>query len=502
MAILISPAGPDPREEKTVQLQTEQLVLPNRRLQLSDLSFINALGRIDGETVHIERSVKQYTLKTPVAVPLAQVLALPSRTLATFVIQGLTATKPTLIPFVLSNNSLVRLAKDLLHKHSGSIGSLYAYCNDVNLFCAKLGHSPDFVISDAASDPKRIPHHKKLLEDYIDLLGELERSPGRRKGFAKHISKWYDASSLVVKASNVPSPRVLYEGRAPTTTELQRLFVHADLRERAALALLAFGGFRESTAVQLTYAHIRDDYERNVNPLHIHVSAELLKGKYSAHDTFICAEGIQHIRNYLEARKRGGVIHPAANPEQITNDTPLIRDEFHYKYNNDPRPIGGKQLYKILHQLYFKAGVLDPGQNHYILTVHSIRSWFKTRMILAGVPEAVADYFMAHSKSVYTKIATMGIEHLRSVYASAKLSIQPDTVQSKYEMAANLLRGLFPGESPERYLVKDAFVEPHMTMLGPARDEHEASVVLSAIKNKLKDEIRKEILNPLTSAHM
>ena len=82
------------------------------------------------------------------------------------------------------------------------------------------------------------------------------------------------------------------------------------------------------------------------------------------------------------------------------------------------------------------------------------------------------------------------------LYDSAKLAIQPKSTQSRYDMAADLLRGLFPGEDPRRYLVADAFAEPHRVVIGREMEEHQAALIMARIKDRLKDEIRHDILNP------
>jgi len=43
--------------------------------------------------------------------------------------------------------------------------------------------------------------------------------------------------------------------------------------------MLALGGFREGTLVKLKYRHIRDDLEKGIVPLHVHIKAEITKGK-------------------------------------------------------------------------------------------------------------------------------------------------------------------------------------------------------------------------------
>lgn len=64
-------------------------------------------------------------------------------------------------------------------------------------------------------------------------------------------------------------------------------------------------------------------------------------------------------------------------PERIDEDNPLIRDA----QSSKVRPLGEKQVYKLIHGLYHKAGLLKKDHNGgYDLRVHSLRKFFKTQL--------------------------------------------------------------------------------------------------------------------------
>ena len=51
--------------------------------------------------------------------------------------------------------------------------------------------------------------------------------------------------------------------------------------------------------------------------------------------------------------------------------------------------------------------------------------------------------------------------------------------------------------------MKSAFAEPHWTVITPEEsDEENARVVLSAVKDQLEEELRREILNPENSPYV
>lgn len=99
--------------------------------------------------------------------------------------------------------------------------------------------------------------------------------------------------------------------------------------------------------------HVREDFERKVLPLHIHVEPQITKGKYHDYDTFLGSEAVDYLRFYLEARRNGN-LDRRLQPENIDEDSPLICDI----RSRQPRPIGEKQIYKLIHELYFKADLL------------------------------------------------------------------------------------------------------------------------------------------------
>ena len=80
------------------------------------------------------------------------------------------------------------------------------------------------------------------------------------------------------------------------------------------------------------------------------------------------------------------------------------------------KKIRAKQIYKLVHNLYFKADLLKPGyRGSYILKVHIIRKYFKTQLISLGVQGDYVHYIIGHTIDVYHDIQMRGIEYLRSI---------------------------------------------------------------------------------------
>jgi hypothetical protein len=122
--------------------------------------------------------------------------------------------------------------------------------------------------------------------------------------------------------------------------------------KKVTVTFLGLGGFREGTLNKLKYYHIKDDFERGISPLHIHVEAHITKGKYADYDTFISHEGINYLKAYLKMRQRGS---PRGHipPETLHVNSPLIRNA----RSTILKAITSSQIYRIVNALFVKAGI-------------------------------------------------------------------------------------------------------------------------------------------------
>ena len=468
---------------------TTELLLKPRQLHVEDLPFLRGLGHIENGQVILSMSPKGYKLKTPVTVPLERILAVGQKGLVEYIVSALISQRPRLIPWVLENSSLINLARYLLRSRSGSLMGFYVYANTVHQYSGRLGFQPDQIIADltlASGQPEadRIKKHRKFLEECLAELQDQGRSPGRIHSYAKHIRTFYRINDIEIPRLELPRPTIVNKDRAPKPEELQRLVDVADLREKVTVSMLALGGFREGTLVRLRYRHVREELEKGIVPVHVHVETDITKGKYHDYDTFLGGETVEYLRLYLDARRHGN-IHPEIPPEEISDDSPLVRDEMY----EVPRPIGEKQLYKIIHSLYFEAGLLKRNENgSYDLRVHSLRKFFKTQLMALGIQGDYVDYMMGHTVDTYHDIQSKGVEFLRGLYANAGLRIQPRASLTPKEQLRAIARGF--GLSPEEAARLLTSSEPHRAYASQEdREEHEVRVLCDAITERIKEKI-------------
>jgi len=232
--------------------------------------------------------------------------------------------------------------------------------------------------------------------------------------------------------------------RSTTQEALQLLVDLAGARGKVVISALALSGVRESTLASIRYHHVKQDLEANIIPVHIRIELDETKGGYCDYLTFLGPECVAYLKAYLKERKQGSLDDGHGQeipPEEITDDSPLIRDA----QSRTIRPIGGKEVYRLVHLLLHKAGLLRKNKNGgYDLRVHSIRKFFQTQLQspACSVADCYIDFWMGHKTSVYSDMMMKGVEFHRDLYSGAKLRIKPETTGSKVDLLKQMVESI------------------------------------------------------------
>jgi len=431
--------------------------------------------------VIVSRGPSGRSLRKPI---IAYVNAQPSKMteiIVDYIVRSLSINYSSLLKNFFENSSLMKLAEYLYRRRSGSLKTLQQYTYFTLRFSNWIGKSPDQLISECFDqeglrDEKTVAETEKL----IDLwLGELEGHGLARNSLSiarAAVKTFYGVNGVTLSIPKTGRITVSYHDRAPTPEELQKILEIADLRGKVIVSMLALGGFRIGTLTKLKYRHVKHDLERGVVPIHIHVEASITKGKYHDYDAFIGAEAVEYLKLYLEQRRRGTEKIP---PENITDESPLIRT-----YSREVKPLTEYQLFRIVHNLYIKAGLCSKiGGSRYDLRVHSLRKYFRTQLAALGVPSDYIEYMMGHTISTYHDIKMKGVEFLRNIYASSGLSIKPKTKISKLEILKEFARTL--GLNPEEIFTREALSKPWRTVMAPDEIVEEQTIILQQRIRKL-----------------
>jgi hypothetical protein len=233
---------------------------------------------------------------------------------------------------------------------------------------------------------------------------------------------------------------------------------------------------------------VKHDLENGVIPVHMHIEAEITKGRYHDYDTFIGSEGVEYLKAYLRARRLGnerleGGRRRGMPPEEIVDSSPLVRNE----HKTAVEAISPSMVHYVVHGLYRRAGLIEKcGKVRYDLRAHSIRKYFRTQLgAISTIPTDYIDYMIGHTISTYNDVKMKGVEFLRNLYASSGLSIKPKTRLSKLDQLKIFVESL--GFNPNEVLSKDALAMPHRTVIDPEQRK------IDVLNQTLKDAIIKEL---------
>jgi integrase len=395
-----------------------------------------------------------------------------------FIVEGFKGKMRSLIPFALENESIQNLASYLLkYTKSKSKATLYQYVFSVYRFCRWIGKSPDDIIEEVKSNGKTIDDYIKAVDSFNGDLQAEDLASGTINNYVKGVKALFRTNELTLVLPYRIPKYIKYSDRAPTSEELSRIIEIAPIKGKTVVSMLALSGMRIGTLVKLTYRHVKTDLEARDVPVHIHIEAEITKGKYCEYDTFLGLEAVRYLKEYLDMRKAGTEKLP---PEVLTDASPLIRNEC----RNTVLPVSEAGISTLVHRLLFKAGIIVKGEaKRYPVRPHSVRKYFKTQLEHLRIPTEYIEYMMGHAISTYHSI---DVEYLRNLYASSGLSIRSKTKFSKLERLKMFAESL--GLNPEEVLAKDALAIPHRTIIDP--EARKIDVLNEALKHAILKELR------------
>ena len=410
-----------------------------------------------------------------------------------YIINSFTGKMPTLIPFALENNSVIKLASYLLKHTTGSKHTLYQYVFGIYRFSKWINKKPDQIIKEVLDDKNAIDLYIESIDNFIGDLQAEDLAPGPINNHVKGVKSLFRVNRISLQLPFRIRKTVRYPDRSPTPEELAKIIDIADLRNKVIVSILALSGIRIGTLVKLQYRHIKNDLETGVTPINLHIEAEITKGKYHNYDTFIGCEATAYLKTYLDARRIGNerlesVKNRGMPSEEITDSSPLIRD----RHKTQVKPITPSAVHSIIHTLYRKAGLIENGGKiRYDLRPHSIRKYFRTQLgANSKIPTDYIEYMMGHTISTYNDIKMKGIPFLRNLYSNSGLSIRPKTKISNIERLKMFAESL--GLNPDDVLSRDALTMPHRTVIDP--EQRTIEVLNQALKHAIIKELKTSIL--------
>jgi hypothetical protein len=307
----------------------------------------------------------------------------------------------------------------------GSVVTAHEWLRRIGYIHKRFGKSPKEIASLSSRDAAR------FLLDIVTALEEEKRSGSYISNCVKPVKSWLEFNGVsVVQRIKIPGRSELVrvgDEVPPSPEELGKILNAADLRAKAACALVAFSGVR--LEVLGNYLgddglEVRDLPELTVQkgtvefkqvPTVVSVRKTLSKVKSAQsgskqYFTFLADEGCEYLKQYLEWRLRNG--------EELTSGSPIITPDKHHLMGSHIRTTNiGDMLRKPIRDAGFQW-------RPYVL-----RRYFDTRLMIAESDRIVIKdwrvYWMGHKgdiEATYTVqkgLPSDVVEKMRHAYAEA-----------------------------------------------------------------------------------
>jgi integrase len=337
--------------------------------------------------------------------------------------------------------------------HSGSQHTTQHYLRWFKKFVTWTVKTPDELIIQRKEELKSDDTAVKMkaeetLRSFCNWL-EREKDYKRATVRAHHacIKSFYRYNyvPLMLKA---PKKSASFGVGAHTKEEIKKLYDVANLRDRAVILCLAETGMSRADFCRLTYGDVREDYEKNLDTIHLKVIRRKAEVVY---DTFIGKSGTTALRNYLEARKRKG--------ETLKAETPLF-----------PSKKGGNRFETAnsLTLLVRRLGEITGIKT----SPHRFRKFFESSLG-AQVPSLMVRHWMGHSLGVESSYLLTSIEKQREAYENGYeaidvLGVTNKVDKEKLDMRLQILALQMEGKTEDE---KKAILVEFMGKLSPPTKE-------------------------------
>ena len=344
--------------------------------------------------------------------------------------------------------SLQRVYDILIVRKEGSLKTFSNYILSVKRFCEFLGYdNPERLLEDVKAGKVDVV---KALDDFISA--SLKKASNRTVGiYAIMVKKWLQVNGVEADFDRVVLPTGSYgvvDDRAPTREELKRLLNVADLRDRVLILIAISSGLRIGTILSLKFGDVDFNYPdvAKITVRNVRGRGRKLKGRGRTFFTFITPEAKRALLEYKEYRERLG--------EKITDDSPLITSSFGVtKKELLGKPINVNSYRIAWNRLLRKAGLTGKSGGWFELHFHTLRKFFSSQCINAGVKSAFKEFWMGH-KGAYlddSYFRASEEDHLREYRkAIPYLSVyEAPVLVSKENLRKEVLSALLEAGEPE-----------------------------------------------------
>jgi hypothetical protein len=243
---------------------------------------------------------------------------------------------------------------------------------------------------------------------YIKELVKRGAATGSIRLKVASIQKFFVENRQESKANwrwlkaRIPKGNGRVKDRNYTKDELVKLWNQSDVRKKAIISLLmagirkgAFPSLRVGNLTKISEYLDREGKQHKIETYHLYRS-QVYEGDPEEYITFTTPSGAKAIDQDLEARRVAG--------EEITPNSPLIRDAFNALNADKPKPVTCTCLDMLFGRFMRAAGIrpkekkgsYNRQDRHPTMLFHSFRKYYNHQLLNSGVNLVAKEIMMGH----------------------------------------------------------------------------------------------------------
>lgn len=234
--------------------------------------------------------------------------------------------------------------------------------------------------------------------DFVVKLASAELAPKSVSSWSAALKKFLSANGIEVTRKVPIKVYNIHEDTLPSREDLKRAIGVGNLKSRACILLMASSGLRIGELHQLKI----NDVNFQKSPITIRIKAAGAKER-KGRITFISEEAKSALEDYMKTRS------------SQSSESPLIATD-------DGKEMSYQNMQFILNNVFRKVSTKEG--KRFKLHPHSLRKWFKTQLIAAGVPGPIVDRLTGHSRYLAQEYELYTEDQLREWYSKGVQNLQ------------------------------------------------------------------------------
>ena len=293
----------------------------------------------------------------------------------------------------------------LAYSRSGSLNTQRNYRRNFHIFLDFIGKTADQILGDyeESSEKKFKRKYALLLKAWIVSLRRKDYTNGSIRTMVGVVQSFFKYNDLPLGYVPTAQNSSEFHNRDIEKSEISHLLAISRARDRAFFVVMAQSGLRPHELCKLQLRHLQPDLYNGTVPCKIEIPREIAKGKYHGYFTFIGAEAIKLLKDYLKSRAN-------LTPESYLftkhgTEQPATPKAFTHKFERNIRKLKEKGLVDFKQKQKGKPAELR---------LYALRKFFRKFASHAGTD--FVNFWLGHTLGVDIHYFSQDREFHRQVY--------------------------------------------------------------------------------------